>query len=413
MNFFTGKCDTVIEQMMAHIGLTIPNYVRSLDPIFYHATNLHELELHTTTRSPIEKIPTVPENVKNYDCVQNEPAENTSTPSNEVVTDNTKFMCSSTRDISSNISDKTSRDKPDHARANDLINSNLLLAKTEIKEEIAADTNSDKENDVSIASDVEQNCHIKNEHEADIDCQSDVSGQSNLSVINEKLELIVPEVVLASENQIALNIESTVESIDAVIATNIITQESASVSNVDMYEGMHFLFGRNPWSDLSLFDALTHQPLLFNHSVFSWPGLNGYSSLIPYYENQNRLINSYFDLSNVFQNEPANDERSGQSACSPSSSTATSHNNEKKSDKIDCSFCHEYYDSKGCLFYSTFPSNTPFASKSACLCCGGEDEEEEQEEEEDSSTDKIPTKVPNINPGWFGKGYRKKIKKRR
>jgi len=94
-----------------------------------------------------------------------------------------------------------------------------------------------------------------------------------------------------------------------------------------------------------------------------------------------------------------------------------------------CSFCKSNYGSNSCLFYpqriSKFGSQVP-----VCECC---------DMDEDNDTDDVDfemcksesgdahdsgeckgnadvakvSKVPNINPGWYGKGYRKRIKKRR
>lgn len=410
MFLFAGKCDTVIEQMMAHLGLSIPKYVRDLDPIFYHATHLHELELHTTTRSPIEKIPKKSGDQDDFE-EENKIFRNAIKKKEICHDDSSHLVCSSTQDFSCNVSDKITCDVTiDDASATDFMNPSLLLVSAEIKEEIMTDANSDEKNCLRIIDKRKQNLDVIDEHDETVDCEIDIKGQSDLSVINEKLELIVPDVVTANETQIAIKIESVEDSLDTVVQTNVITQESAVASSVDVYEGVHFL---NLWSDLSLFDAFTHQPLLFNHSVFSWPGLNSFSSLVPYYENQSRPINMN---SSIVHASLDNDKVVQESECKASASSSTSSAQRGKTEKskmidIGCDFCHKYYKSKRCLFYVIPSSNAPLTSTSPCLCCGGDDDEDDQDEEE-SSIDKTPTKVLNINPGWFGKGYRKKVKKR-
>ncbi|XP_065218211.1 uncharacterized protein LOC135844046 [Planococcus citri] len=404
-----GKCDTVIEKMMAHLGLSVPKYVRDLDPIFYHATHLHELELHTTTRSPIEKIPKQSDSQDDSKNGEIKTSENQAIEQKEASLDNTSHsVCSSTQDISSNVvSDIITCDVAiDDARASDFLNPSLLLVSAEIKEEIV----SDEENYIDER---KQNSNVKKEHDEATDSDSDIKGQSNLSVINEKLEIIVPDVVSTNETQIAIKIESVEESLDTVVQTNLITQESPVASSVDVFEGMHFLFGRNLWSDLSLFDAFTHQPLLLNHSVYGWSGLNSFSSLVPYFDNQTRPndFNSSITHTSPIDDKPA----ANQSECSTSSS-AKSYPLRNKAEKstvaeIGCDFCLKFYKSKRCLFYVMSPSNASFTSESVCLCCGGDDDEDDQDDD-DNSNDKTPAKVLNINPGWFGKGYRKKVKKR-
>ena len=94
-----------------------------------------------------------------------------------------------------------------------------------------------------------------------------------------------------------------------------------------------------------------------------------------------------------------------------------------------CSFCKSNYGSYSCLFYpqriSKFESQVP-----VCECCDmdedndtddvdfemckseGGDAHESGECKGNADVAKV-SKVPNINPGWYGKGYRKRIKKRR
>lgn len=45
-----GKCDDVMKKVMNHLGLEIPPYDRTKDPIFFHAVKLHNGEQLTTTQ---------------------------------------------------------------------------------------------------------------------------------------------------------------------------------------------------------------------------------------------------------------------------------------------------------------------------------------------------------------------------
>ncbi|XP_011506530.1 PREDICTED: NAD-dependent protein deacetylase sirtuin-7 [Ceratosolen solmsi marchali] len=58
-----GKCDKVMKIVMSHLGIDIPNYNRSKDPIFYHATKLQNNELSTTSQ-PCLEFPLTPNNEK-------------------------------------------------------------------------------------------------------------------------------------------------------------------------------------------------------------------------------------------------------------------------------------------------------------------------------------------------------------
>lgn len=50
-----GKCDEVMRKIMNHLGLEIPQYNRTKDPIFFHAIKLQNSEQHTTTQPRLEE----------------------------------------------------------------------------------------------------------------------------------------------------------------------------------------------------------------------------------------------------------------------------------------------------------------------------------------------------------------------
>ena len=45
-----GKCDQVMQLIMTYLKMTVPFYQKQHDPIFYHFTDLHPLEMHTTSQ---------------------------------------------------------------------------------------------------------------------------------------------------------------------------------------------------------------------------------------------------------------------------------------------------------------------------------------------------------------------------
>ncbi|KAM0734667.1 NAD-dependent protein deacetylase Sirt7 [Formica fusca] len=53
-----GKCDEVMKRIMSHLGLEIPQYNRTKDPIFFHAIKLQNSEQLTTTQPCLEE-PTI------------------------------------------------------------------------------------------------------------------------------------------------------------------------------------------------------------------------------------------------------------------------------------------------------------------------------------------------------------------
>ncbi|CAH2000467.1 unnamed protein product [Acanthoscelides obtectus] len=45
-----GRCDMVMKKVMDLLGISVPPYQNHLDPIYQHATELNEMEMHTTTQ---------------------------------------------------------------------------------------------------------------------------------------------------------------------------------------------------------------------------------------------------------------------------------------------------------------------------------------------------------------------------
>ncbi|KAE8750582.1 hypothetical protein FOCC_FOCC002562 [Frankliniella occidentalis] len=90
-----------------------------------------------------------------------------------------------------------------------------------------------------------------------------------------------------------------------------------------------------------------------------------------------------------------------------------------------CDFCSNYYRSGACLFYPSLDFRTRQIKGCICECCDYSSESEEAEEEgsngetnegKGDSTDngdEGASKSSVVNPGWYGKGCRKRIQKRK
>jgi len=85
-----------------------------------------------------------------------------------------------------------------------------------------------------------------------------------------------------------------------------------------------------------------------------------------------------------------------------------------------CSFCLELYLSPVCLFYPSFNTEPRKFEGCICECCDYSDSEEEVEEEEEElkesrgsdNGEEQTSKAQVINPGWYGKGYRRRKKRK-
>ncbi|KAB0796423.1 hypothetical protein PPYR_10484 [Photinus pyralis] len=63
-----GKCDEVMKIVMNSLGMSVPDYDRFKDPIFYHATPLYDEELHTTNQPALKSADEDMGSVQSANC---------------------------------------------------------------------------------------------------------------------------------------------------------------------------------------------------------------------------------------------------------------------------------------------------------------------------------------------------------
>lgn len=90
-----------------------------------------------------------------------------------------------------------------------------------------------------------------------------------------------------------------------------------------------------------------------------------------------------------------------------------------------CGFCLNFYQSKLCMFYPSLDFRPRKIQGCICECCDYSSDSEEADEEgsngetnegKGDSTDNADegsSKSSIINPGWYGKGYRKRLRKKK
>lgn len=415
--------------MMAHLSLAVPRYERSSDPIFHHATPLHECELHTTSRLPMEKTPKTTGSISAQHEPQKSPELENSCGDDD---DDDVSMGSVSQDVPAAAASPEGCESKAHPT--DLIASNdSSVDEANAAKELASNTYRDKENVHALTDDDVKPANgtgvrVKTEPGDGLD---DGDGQSNLSVISDQSgNYIVPEASVKMEEDCddasATTVAATPEPAayrsgtgsSLVVPIPTLTADTAFVQN----NALQWYFGRNPWSDLSLFDILTQKPIFFAQPVLgfgshlvTYPSLNSapvFGSFFNY-----AMVPSVGGLSSVSvsaeASAPLADVAAGSSSTAEESTVVV---RENVGGDPCCVFCFEHYASRACQFYAEQPSNEPLDAGSACLCCGGDEDDEQADGEEtpqEENADKTAGKANNVNPGWFGKGYRKKIKKRK
>lgn len=347
----SGKCDEVMAMMMSKLSLVIPDYDSLLDPIFVHATQLHPVETHTYSTSALEP----PEELKG--------------------------------------SNKRPGDQVSQEQAAKRLYENIVVKEEPIEEE-----NIGVEKEVPSPDIVTKDLKEKN-------CKSENGGNETMNVKSEDIQ--------KEENNVDTSDAKTHEE-DVGKKKELDLIKTAPKADTDK-ESQHLSPSKSSskgiWRPFSFDDIgsststgisktrsdthLSTATVSVTTLMSQISSVNGSSST----PNNNNALKKC-----IVQIEPLD--------------LSCGKNKEQNIDKPNpyfCKYCRVHYHSGFCLFYRKHIAENP--PDPACYCCDEEDEKDPLSPETDPKSpdepDKSTAKTLITNPGWFGKGYRKKIRKKR
>ena len=435
MVLVSGKCDEVMRQVMSHMKLEIPIYIRSRDPIFSHATPLNPAEVHTATQPLLKEPLSAYQDCENSDvkplCDFHEVSASFGGPKVEIddseeVQVKTENSCDTFHFVST-VSDIGLVDNILDQKAEDP----LAL----VEGQSSGDSSNQTGNTVMIL--IEENW-IPNAQQA-ISSDSDPLLIEDGGLILDLEESLNYNQGICDQN--SLQVEDIIvecstslnsEDISSLIGNNTHTS-SISDSGASSIKGS--LLVLDDPSSLFSISALT-QVLQLEHSYSkaSGNGSQATGDVIKIDEENLESVHSLGDdkrtnsCKRIKTNRTENPLLSSlpQSTKKLTGKLNASDVKQVCDDKYDfgntamCSFCSLNYSSKICLFYRKWTSkfeNIPIGSR-ICGCCDTDEDDDTDADtgtcKTDGNTDsnKIP-KVPNVNPGWYGKGYRKRTKRKK
>lgn len=497
-----------MQQVMSHMNLEIPKYIRSIDPIFKHATFLHPAEVHTATQ-PLLKQPLEVVQESWRDCRESKlPALCHCTGHKGVKLEDIEVSgnCSgSSREVEigvhkmENFSSQEMHILKRNSDSFNFMSTNALDMLSDHKV-CSSDRNVDDPSEVleeqslkkvfgnnSTVSVLVDDNWFQNQSETmalDIGsgrkfCSNLPCNESVTDIIGLKMdldtsfdEILSTDKISCDQNSLQVNdiiVESTLMNClkcSCLIGSNSQCRSSinstgcdrGTSSNIDMsyFLSVHATKPSPLHSVSSLSLQSLAQILEIEHNYSKKP-----SCLIRYKEGRciqeknskvkaiKGSVQSLESGIGSLECKHLKTNRSGlqgtmSSHMPQSSSTQSTRKSEDEKQICDdeyglgdttmCSFCTSNYSSNICLFYRHWTAsfaNIPLGSQvSICECCDTDEEgdtddvdletcKSEGGDVHDSSEGKGSchinkvSKVPNINPGWYGKGYRKRTKKKR
>ena len=443
-----GKCDEVMKIVMKHLNIDVPNYNRSEDPIFHHASLLKEEELHTTSQPMLKRFIFKGEE------------------SSEMDESNTETYCSEKQTISAESEDsksqaevrnfecikKNSEVKKEETLKIEDVENKCENSKTPAMEVLDLTTDEDVEpvkngngnHDVIDFEELIDNLDIKvspKKEEPD-PVKKEIKPEPEAPDKNEKFSLLqqnqsLIDMAMLNNSLLTASLAlapASSTSPEALTATALILNYNNQIistltNNLNLlpYNGNGSaaiqskkncdksrqtlendveMVEESSEDDKKLSDATAEQYykqlfasycMAINDNLPKWSDVNyAYSGL-------HTIVNFPPEDANLWK---TSDEDEAQSTKKLRSSTAK----ERKSAKADCKFCWEHYEQMECQFYK--PVNRDFKVSTyrgekiiVCECCDyTDDEEDDQIEDEKLNGDDKDKPGVVIRAGWFGKG---------
>lgn len=495
---------------MTHMNLEIPNYVRSSDPMFSHATSLHPAEMHTVTQPLLRRPPEVMQELC-PDCGDNKVKMFCHCAGGGLMHSGLKLedqevsgSCSgSKRKAEISLCDEEGfpslelhmlkRNSGDFnvinvGTANTLTDRNVCSLDKNVEdlsralEEQSLGEVCRKNSTVTVLVDdnrfksqfdnVTMDAGSEIKFDTDLSCSENVTSIRGLKMDFDMSfdEILKAEHVSCDQNSlhvkdiVAYSTSTNPQKCSHLVG-NDCQSHGGSIKRTGCDEGTSSIIGSSLHADepspLRSSSSLSLQSLVqilkIEHNYSKKPSSRTKSMESQCTEEANSKISVITGSTHSLESDGENKEckrlktdsselrgtsfaRSSQSTLPQSTkkSTGTRKTKDEKQicdDEYDfgdttlCSFCKSNYASNSCLFYpqriSKFGSQVP-----VCECCDmdedndtddvdfemckseGGDARDSSECKGNADVAKV-SKVPNINPGWYGKGYRKRIKKRR
>jgi NAD-dependent SIR2 family protein deacetylase len=215
-----GKCDEVMRTVMKHLTIDVPNYERSEDPIFHHATLLKEEELHTASQPMLKRF--IIKDEDDQDFNENDESTNSITMSSDKQTLSTESEDQSqSTESAQNFINKIKCDMSKEEKSDEIKNEQNESEMTEIN--VKLETSGSKE----VVSENGKIASVVEDVKAVLDLTADESGDDQTTTKTED-----------SKDQV-IDFEELIDNLDVkIIESKPLSHGSsnASVENGDVKE---------------------------------------------------------------------------------------------------------------------------------------------------------------------------------